>query len=70
MRKAEKKNQALWEKANPVFNTAKTTLFQLVRNGIPYAAAIAKKPGLTADTQKSDSYGMTPEEETDTGHDS
>ena len=64
MQNAEEKNQALFEKTNPVFNTAKTTLFQLARNGNPYAAAIAKKMGLTADTQKSKSYGMTPEEET------
>ena len=64
MQNAEEKNQALFEKTNPVYNTAKTTLFQLARNGNPYAAAIAKKMGLTADTQKSKSYGMTPEEET------
>ncbi len=31
----EKKDQALLEKTNPVFNTAKMTLFQLARNGIP-----------------------------------
>ena len=59
----EKKDQALLEKTNPVFNTAKTTLFQLARNGNPYASAIVEKMGLTADTQKSKSFSMSREEE-------
>ena len=49
----EKKDQALLEKTTPVFNTAKTTLFQMAQNGNPYAAAIMEKMGLTEDTQKS-----------------
>jgi len=59
----EKKDQTLLEKTNPVFNTAKTTLFQMARNGNPHAAAIMEKMGLTADTQKSKSFSMGPEEE-------
>jgi len=59
----EKKDQALLEKTNPVFNTAKTTLFQMAQNGNPHAAAIMEKMGLTADTQKSKSFSMRPEEE-------
>ena len=59
----EKEDQALLEKTNPVFNTAKTTLFQLARNGNPYASAIVEKMGLTADTQKSKSFSMSREEE-------
>ncbi len=31
------------EKTNPVFNTAKTTLFQMAQNDNPYAAAIMEK---------------------------
>ncbi len=64
MRGTEKKSQALSEKVNPVFNTAKTTLFQLMRNGNPHAAAIAEKMGLTGDTQRSKSFSMSPDEET------
>ena len=62
MGETEKKDQALLEKTNPVFNTAKTTLFQMAQNGNPYAAAIMEKMGLTADTQKSKSFSMRPEE--------
>ena len=36
----------LMERANPVFNTAKMTLFQLSASGNEYAAAIAEKLGL------------------------
>ena len=39
----------LMERANPVFNTAKMTLFQLSASGNEYAAAIAEKLGLTYD---------------------
>ena len=63
MAETEKKDQALLEKTNPVFNTAKTTLFQMARSGNPYAAAIMEKIGLTEDTQKSKSFSMPPEEE-------
>ena len=63
MRENEKKDQALLEKTNPVFNTAKTTLFQLARNGNSYASAIVEKIGLTADTQRSKSFSMSQEEE-------
>ena len=57
------KNQELLEKTNPVFNTAKMTLFQLAGLGDPHAAAISAKMGLTADTQKSRSFSMSPAEE-------
>ena len=63
MGETEKKDQALLEKTNPVFNTAKMTLFLMARSGNPHAAAIMKKMGLTADTQKSKSFSMPPEEE-------
>ena len=63
MQETEKKDQALLEKTNPVFNTAKMTLFQMARNGNPNAAAIMEKMGLTADTQKSRSFSMPPDEE-------
>ena len=59
----EKKDQTLLEKTNPVFNTAKMTLFQMAHNGNPYAVAIMEKMGLTAETQKSKSFSMSPEEE-------
>ena len=63
MEETEKKDQALLEKTNPVFNTAKTTLFQMAQNGNPHAAAIMEKMGLTEETQKSKSFSMSPEEE-------
>lgn len=63
MGETEKKDQELLEKTNPVFNTAKMTLFQMVHNGNPHAAAIIEKMGLTEDTQKSKSFSMRPEEE-------
>ena len=63
MGETEKKDQALLEKTNPVFNTAKTTLFQMAQNGNSHAAAIMEKMGLTEDTQKSRSFSMHPEEE-------
>jgi anti-anti-sigma factor len=64
MRELSKNDQELFEKANPVFNTAKTTLFQLARQGNPYAIAISEKMGLTEDTQKSRSFSMGTDEET------
>ena len=42
MGETEKKDQALLEKTNPVFNTAKTTLFQMVQNGNPHAVATSR----------------------------
>jgi anti-anti-sigma factor len=47
-----------------VFNTAKTTLFQLAQQGNPHAIAISEKMGLTQDTQKSRSFSMSTDEET------
>lgn len=64
MRKFSKNDQELFEKANPVFNTAKTTLFQLARQGNPHAITISEKMGLTEDTQKSRSFSMGTDEET------
>ena len=64
MRKFSKNDHDLFEKANPVFNTAKTTLFQLARQGNPHAIAISEKMGLTEDTQKSQSFSMGTDEET------
>jgi len=63
MEENEKKDQELQEKTNPVFNTAKMTLFQMAHTGNPHAAAIIEKMGLTEDTQKSRSFSMRPEEE-------
>ena len=63
MGETEKKDQALLEKTNPVFNTAKMTLFQMAQNGNPHAAAVIEKMGLTEETQKSKSFSMGPEEE-------
>ena len=37
---------ALLEKVNPVFNTAKMTLFQLAANGNAYAATLVRSMGL------------------------
>jgi len=63
MAETEKKDHELLEKTNPVFNTAKMTLFQMAQNGNPNAVAIVKKMGLAEDTQKSKSFSMSPEEE-------
>ena len=52
----------LMERANPVFNTAKMTLFQLSASGNEYASAIAEKLGLTYDNaQNSKSTKVSPE---------
>ena len=56
MGETDKKDQELLEKTNPVFNTAKMTLFQMAQNGNPNAVAIVKKMGLAEDTQKSKSF--------------
>ena len=54
---------ALLEKVNPVFNTAKMTLFQLATNGDADAAALAKRMGLTLDaTQNSATTKASPEQ--------
>ena len=53
----------LLEKVNPVFNTAKMTLFQLAANGDADAAALAKSMGLTLDaTQNSATTKASPEQ--------
>ena len=64
MSKLSENDQDLFEKANPVFNTAKTTLFQMARQGNPHAIAISEKMGLTEDTQKSRSFSIGADEET------
>ena len=52
----------LMERTNPVFNTAKMTLFQLSATGNEYAAAIAEKLGLTYDkAQNSKNMKIPPE---------
>ena len=54
---------ALLEKVNPVFNTAKMTLFQLAANGDANAAALAKSMGLTLEgTQDSANTKASPEQ--------
>ena len=40
-------DQSLLERVNPVFNTAKMTIFQLAAAGDQAAAAIAEKMNLT-----------------------
>ena len=53
----------LLEKVNPVFNTAKMTLFQLAANGDRDAAALAKSMGLTLEaTQDSANTKASPEQ--------
>ena len=53
----------LLEKVNPVFNTAKMTLFQLAANGDRDAAALAKSMGLTLEaTQNSANTKASPEQ--------
>ena len=52
----------IMERTNPVFNTAKMTVFQLSVSGNGYAAAIAEKLGLTYDNaQNSKSTEIPPE---------
>ena len=53
----------LLEKVNPVFNTAKMTLYQLAANGDAEAATLAKRMGLTLDaTQNSATTKASPEQ--------
>ena len=60
MGESSKNNRELYERTNPVFNTAKMTLFQLAQQGNTHAAEISEKMGLTVDTQKSRSFSMSP----------
>ena len=54
---------SLLEKVNPVFNTAKMTLFQLAANGSADAAILAKSMGLTLEaTQNSTNTKASPEQ--------
>lgn len=54
---------SLLEKVNPVFLTAKMTLFQLAANGDPDAAALAESMGLTLEeTQNSANTTASPEQ--------
>ena len=54
---------ALLEKVNPVFNTAKMTLYQMAANGDRDAAALAKSMGLTLEaTQNSANTKASPEQ--------
>ena len=56
-------DHSLLEKVNPVFNTAKMTLFQLAANGDTDAAALAKSMGLTREeTQNSTNTKASPEQ--------
>ena len=54
---------SLLEKVNPVFNTAKMTLFQLAANGNADGAVLAKSMGLTLEaTQNSTNTKASPEQ--------
>ena len=54
---------ALLEKVNPVFNTAKMTLFQLAASGDANAATLARSMGLTLEeTQNSATTKASPEQ--------
>ena len=56
-------DDALLEKVNPVFNTAKMTLFQLAANGDADAAVLAESMGLTLEaTQDSATTKASPEQ--------
>ena len=56
-------DDSLLEKVNPVFNTARMTLFQLAANGNTDAAALAKSMGLTMEeTQNSTNTKASPEQ--------
>ncbi len=58
-------NQNLLERVNPVFNTAKMTVFQLASTGDEDAARIAEKLNLTfEETQNSTSVKVSPEQMT------
>ena len=54
---------ALLEKVNPVFNTAKMTLFQLAANGDAYAATLVRSMGLIlSEIQNSATTKASPEQ--------
>ena len=56
-------DNALLEKVNPVFNTAKMTLFQLATSGDANAATLAERMGLTLEaTQNSANTKASPEQ--------
>lgn len=56
-------DDALLEKVNPVFNTARMTLFQLAANGDADAATLARRMGLTLEaTQNSATTVASPEQ--------
>ena len=56
-------DDSLLEKVNPVFNTARMTLFQLAANGNTEAAELAKSMGLTMEeTQNSTNTKASPEQ--------
>lgn len=56
-------DQTLLERVNPVFNTAKMTVFQLAKSGDKYSAKIAEKLGISfEETQKSATSKATPEQ--------
>ena len=58
-------DQSILEQTNPVFNTAKMTLFQLADSGNKDAAAISEKLGLTREgTQNSRTTTASPEQMT------
>lgn len=56
-------DSALFERVNPVFHTARMTLFQLAANGDQDAAVLAKNMGLTlSETQNSANTTASPEQ--------
>nr|WP_316622927.1 hypothetical protein [uncultured Ruminococcus sp.] len=58
-------DQNLLERVNPVFNTAKMTVFQLASSGVKEAALVAEKLNLSfEETQNSASVTVAPEQMT------
>ncbi len=58
-------DQNLLERVNPVFNTAKMTVFQLASAGVKDAASVAEKLGLSfEETQNSATTTVSPEQMT------
>ena len=58
-------DQNLLERVNPVFNTAKMTVFQLASAGVKDAALVAEKLNLSfEETQNSASVTVAPEQMT------
>lgn len=54
-------DRELQEKSNPVFNTAKTTMYQLAMSGDEEATKLISAIGMTADTQSSANYKLPDE---------